>query len=192
MRGIDLVSMLYDYGPNDSRSVPKKIAETYQEQTEARSKAYREMMSYLAQTGQSEMYAKLKDGMEALDAEAAISKQINSELKLPEPTRRSGSSIETRKTIDTFKGRAVLHESLKILKNVHRLLDMITMIKQPKYKVKQKIKMINYQLIGKHYVMNDKLMIIMIKNVDIGNLDVCNLNSIYVINVVVKIMINIM
>ncbi|MDU6255422.1 MAG: hypothetical protein E6618_14640, partial [Staphylococcus warneri] len=31
---------------------------------------------------------------------------------LPKPTRRSESSIETRKTIDTFKGRAVLHETL--------------------------------------------------------------------------------
>lgn len=112
VRGIDLVSMLYDYGPNDNRSVPKKIAEQYQEQTEARSKAYRKMMSYLAQTGQSEMFNKLKDGMDALDDEAAISRQINSELNLPEPTRRSESSIETRKTIDTFKGRAVLHETL--------------------------------------------------------------------------------
>lgn len=140
VRGIDLVSMLYDYGPNDSRSVPKKIAETYQEQTEARSKAYREMMSYLAQTGQSEMYAKLKDGMEALDAEAAISKQINSELKLPEPTRRSGSSIETRKTIDTFKGRAVLHESLKNIEERTSFIRHDYDDKQPKYKVKQKDK----------------------------------------------------
>lgn len=112
VKGVDLVSMLYDYGPNDNRQVPKDIAETYQEQTEARSKAYRKMMSYLSQTGQFEMYEKLKDGMDALDEEVDLSKQIHRELQLPVPERRSQASIETRKTIDTFKGRAFLHESL--------------------------------------------------------------------------------
>lgn len=36
VKGTDLVNMLYDYGKGDDRSVPKEIAQKYEEQTRMR------------------------------------------------------------------------------------------------------------------------------------------------------------
>ena len=145
VKGTDLVNMLYDYGPNDDRSVPTQIAAEYQKQSEARSKAYRKMMAYLAQTGQTEMYEKLKSGMEAVDMEAAISKQIHSELEIPTPTRNGFDSIETRRTIDTFKGRAVLNNTLKNIERETSFIRNDYDDYQPKYKnTKKQDKVINW------------------------------------------------
>lgn len=113
VRGADLVDMLYDYGPNDDRMVPQSIAEQYEEESHARASAYRDMMMYLAQTGQTNMYNKLKDGFDAVQDEAALSETIRYELSMPVPERKSKASLETRKTIDTFKGRTMLHDQLR-------------------------------------------------------------------------------
>lgn len=103
------------------------------------------MMAYLAQTGQTEMYEKLKSGMEAVDMEAAISKQIHSELEIPTPTRNGFDSIETRRTIDTFKGRSVLNNTLKNIERETSFIRNDYDDYQPKYKnTKKQDKVINW------------------------------------------------
>lgn len=112
VRGVDLVNMLYDYGKDADRSVPKHIAQQYSAQTKEREENMKESMRYLITTGQFKEYELMKDKRDAVHEETMIAMRIESELKLPTPGRVSGASLEKRKTIDTVKGRRLLREQL--------------------------------------------------------------------------------
>ena len=56
VKGTDLVNMLYDYGKNSDRSVPREVASRYELQTNARKQALDNTLNYLIDTGQFEQY----------------------------------------------------------------------------------------------------------------------------------------
>lgn len=118
VKGTDLVNMLYDYGKNQDRSVPREIASKYKQQTEKRKDAINNTLDYLVETNQIEQYELMRNYRDAIRKEADIAEQINDELKLPIPSKNSDESIEKRKTIDTIQGRRLLKQELKELENV--------------------------------------------------------------------------
>lgn len=120
VKGTDLVNMLYDYGKDSDRSVPREVASQYETQTNARKTALDNTLNYLIDTGQFEQYELMKDHRETIRKEADISKQIHEELNIPIPQNQNGQTIEKRKTIDTIQGRRLLKEEINELQNVNR------------------------------------------------------------------------
>lgn len=115
VKGTDLVNMLYDYGKNQDRQVPREVASKYQSQTEQRKDAINDTLDYLVETNQIEQYELMRNYRDAIRKEADIANQINDELKLPIPNKNGEESIEKRKTIDTIQGRRLLKQELKEL-----------------------------------------------------------------------------
>lgn len=122
VKGTDLVNMLYDYGPRDNRVIPKAMAEDYKKQTDDRYKAMRKTMDYLIQTGQYEQYEIMREQRDSLRREKQIANQIDSELQMPTPSRKSDTKIETKKTIDTYQGRKMLKNELYSIERTTRHL----------------------------------------------------------------------
>lgn len=120
VKGTDLVNMLYDYGKNSNRSVPREVASRYELQTNARKQALDNTLNYLIDTGQFEQYEIMKNHRESIRKEADISKQINEELNIPIPKYNGGQTIEKRKTIDTIQGRRLLKEEISELQSLNR------------------------------------------------------------------------
>lgn len=115
VKGTDLVNMLYDYGKGDDRSVPKAVAQKYEEQTETRKKAINETLDYLVETNQITQYEILRQHRDSIRKEADIAEQINQELKVPIPEIHGESTIEKRQTIDTVQGRRLLKQEISQL-----------------------------------------------------------------------------
>lgn len=122
VKGSDLVDMLYDYGPKDDRSVPEHIANTYYEQSKSREDALNKTLSYLVKTGQFKQYELLREQRDDLEKETLFANQIASELRMPTPSRQNNASLETRKTIDTFKGRKMLKDEITQLEKTTKNL----------------------------------------------------------------------
>lgn len=146
VKGSDLINMLYDYGPNEDRSIPQVVAEQYKQQTNDRYKAMRETMSYLVRTGQYQQYEMMRDKQKAIKNESLIAHQIESELKIPTPKRNDRSTIETRQTIDTYQGRKLLkselHQIEKTTKDLRQSYENDTNFeKVPQHRHKKKEKL---------------------------------------------------
>lgn len=119
VKGVDLINMLYDYGKNDDRSIPREIAFKYYNQTNARKEAVNNTLDYLIETGQYEQYELMQTHRDAIRKEAEIADQIYSELKIPVPGKPENyKPIEERKTIDTIQGRRLLKQEIKEVQNV--------------------------------------------------------------------------
>lgn len=120
VKGTDLVNMLYDYGKGDDRSVPKEIAQKYEEQTGMRKKAINQTLDYLVETNQIAQYEILRQHRDNIRKEADIAEQINQELAVPIPNRSGESTIEKRQTIDTIQGRRLLKQEISQLERTNR------------------------------------------------------------------------
>jgi hypothetical protein len=118
VKGTDLVNMLYDYGKNQDRAVPREVATKYKKQTEQRKDAINDTLDYLVETNQIEQYELMRNYRDSIRKEADVADQINDELKIPIPRKNGEDSIEKRKTIDTIQGRRLLKEELKELETV--------------------------------------------------------------------------
>lgn len=140
VKGVDLVNMLYDYQKGDDRSIPKEIAEQYQQQTHDRKEAMNETLDYLVDTGQYEQYEILRDKRDAVRKEADISDQIKDELEIPLPEQKAYvSTIEDRKTIDTVQGRRLLKEEIREVSKITKDLNLDSYTSAlPKEQEKQK------------------------------------------------------
>lgn len=120
VKGTDLVNMLYDYGKGDDRSVPKEIAQKYEEQTRMRKKAINQTLDYLVETNQISQYEILRQHRDNIRKEADIAEQINQELAVPIPNTSGESTIEKRQTIDTIQGRRLLKQEISQLERTNR------------------------------------------------------------------------
>ncbi|PTJ36452.1 relaxase MobL [Staphylococcus simulans] len=120
VKGTDLVNMLYDYGKGDNRTVPKRIAEQYVEQTNTRKQAINETLDYLVETNQIEQYEILRQHRDSIRKESDIAEQIQEELAVPIPSQNGETTIEKRKTIDTVQGRRLLKQELRQLEAKNR------------------------------------------------------------------------
>lgn len=135
VKGTDLINMLYDYGKDTDRSIPRTVAKQYYEQTNGRKEALDKTLNYLIDTGQFEQYELMKEHRDSIRKEADISSQIQEELSMPIPKDKTGKSIESRKTIDTIQGRRLLKEQIRELQNVNK--EFINEYeKEPSYKKK--------------------------------------------------------
>lgn len=144
VRGVDLVDMIYDYGPKDSRDVPRKVASNYKAQTEKRVEAMRGTMRYLIQTGQFEAYEALKAQRDLLAREYRVANVIDKELSVPRGGKNGKDTLKLRSTIDTARGRRLLRTELRDIEtktkeardNYRKGVDEGRLEKLPKYNPK--------------------------------------------------------
>src|SRR5699024_6525803 len=120
VKGTDLINMLYDYGKDTDRSIPRTVAKKYYEQTNGRKEALDKTLNYLIDTGQFEQYELMQEHRDYIRKDPYISTKIQDELDIAIPKDKTGKSIKSRKTIYTIQGRRLLKEQIRELQNVNK------------------------------------------------------------------------